>query len=162
MRTFDCPKCGWSGHPTFELSGKGNLEACCQGKDCQYSDPTLGPNDFRGPTISGTQKAIVVIESGDEPPSATHHPIVRAPSIIHRQAAASSASNRATLTVTDPLDPIPGIKARRDFLEAEIARLEGYRLEKRKLDRMLSAARREDARQEAARMVIPAAASESN
>ena len=148
MRTFECPKCGWSVHPSFELNPKGKLEACCQGKECQYSDPSLTPSDFMAPAIGGKLGAIEVIERTDAPVTG----VVRRPNPTVPSAAHYS---------TDPLDPIPGIKARRDFLEAEIARLEGYRMEKKKLDKMLSAWRREDARQEAERLVLPST-NESN
>jgi len=133
MRTFDCPSCGWSGHPGFELNSKGKIAATCQGKDCQYSDPGLGPADFT--MTASVENGLPVMIESDRVAAKPNAPKTVAPQILFKD----------TKQKAEPMDVLGPIKARRDWLEGEIARLEGYRVEKRKLDKMLAAAKRVDA-----------------
>jgi hypothetical protein len=159
-KDFECPACGWKGHPVFDLNAKGKLVGCCQGKDCGYQDANIKPLDFGSTVVAldpSNPRAMTVL---DVTPAASS--VAAAPVPTSAPASFAKVTGPHRPPVADPYDPIPAIKARRDFLEAEIARLEGFRIEKRKLDKMLAAARREEARIEAASLTIPAAPGETN
>jgi hypothetical protein len=153
---FDCPSCGWLGHPSFDLNKNGKLMAKCQGRGCDYVDPSRGPKDFNhGLAVPkgnprGSMSAAQVVN--------TSQPHVLVASItdpvISVPVRATHIAPSASVVSTEPVDVIGQIKARRDWLEAEIARLEGYRLEKKKLDRMMAAARRVEAQHEAAMLAF--------
>lgn len=121
-RTFECPGCGWHGHPSFDLTKSGKLAAKCGGKDCDYTDPTLGPADFN--------EGLAVTRDGRTMVQPAPRPLP----------AADAPKPRHAPPPVAPVDVIGQIRARRDYLASEIARLEGLRVEHRKLTKMLAAA----------------------
>jgi hypothetical protein len=168
MRTvYECPSCDAKLFPSFTLSPRNKIVAECS--KCQHQDPSLTPADFSqgiaavqgdGPGdasgVGWAGKRQVSVDVG-RPVSTIPQMPAAAPTY-----ASGSAVPHHYPSVTEPMDVISTIKVRRDWLEAEVARLEGYRLEMRKLDRMLAAARRVEAQHQAATMHIPRTAPEPN
>ena len=136
MRTFDCPNCKWSGHPSFDLNGKGKLVAVCQGRDCGFIDQNLTPSDFAQGAVATDGKVEVFNIDRPEVEASLNAAPKQARPVASRAPVAASA---------EPTDVIGLIKARRDWLEMEVARADGYRIELRKLTRMLKAAQQVEA-----------------
>lgn len=115
--------CQWHGHPSFELTNKGKLAAKCGKVGCDYVDPVLGPNDFNDEADKHAKPAprgALKLPPPIQPPS--YVPPSQAPG---------------------PVDVIAMIRARKEFIELEIARLDGLKAEHKKLTRMLNAAAKE-------------------
>jgi hypothetical protein len=132
-RPFACPLCGWKGHPSFELTAKGKLAAKCGSATCDYIDAGLSPSDFNEGVAVTKEGAPVRV---DTKPTAA--PIASAAAAVARTYVAPPSSAPPAA----PADVIGMIRARRDYLEMEIARLEGMKVEHRQLSKMLAAAER--------------------
>lgn len=129
-RKFDCPQCGWKGHPAFELTDKGKLAAKCGAVTCGYMDPKLSPADFNEGIASKNGVETVVSTKSEPMPEAAVTPIRRPapvpPAVIGQN--------------YNPADVIGSIRDRFLTLSAEIARIEGIKHEHKALEKMLRAA----------------------
>lgn len=139
-KQFDCPSCGWKGHPTFDLNGKGKLVAKCQGQGCDYVDVSLSPADFNtGLAVpADAPRGSMAAAQPVETKAAPVNPPVR--DLVSPARVPLPTTPPSPLPSAPPADVIGMIKARRDWLEAEVAKADGYRVELRKLTKMLSAA----------------------
>lgn len=135
---FECDYCHWKGYPGFELAGA-KLIAQCGNGECSRTDHRYTPADFStGVAKVNGEEFVVDVASGEksEPtmvmPKLTATAPVAAPAPMPRPMAA-------------PADVLALIRARRDYLEAEIAKIEPMKIELRKLTKMIQAANRVDA-----------------
>ena len=142
---FLCPLCHWEGHPAFELVDDpasplgGRLAAKCGKIGCSYMDPNKTPADFNTGIAKedGRIYEVAIAAAQAEP---------RAVSAIGPK---KQLESRAPAPRFDePVDAIGLIRSRRDYLEMEVARLEAKKIELRRLNRMLAAADREQAKAE--------------
>ena len=160
MDALSCPKCDRVAFPQFVMANSGKLVARCSNPDCVYEDHSLGPSNFnRGVAVvadgNGVRQVIPVTTSAPpEPPrqmSLQPMPQLAQPAPAAAPVIEAPPPMRASAA---PGDVIGWIEDRAAWLAAEEARLEGeiattraklagLRVERRRLDKMLRAGRRE-------------------
>ncbi len=161
---FLCPACGWEGHPSFDLNVKGKLVACCGGRGCGYQDPTKGPADFTvGLAVPKDNPKGAMVEVTVVPPVGSKREAeAPAPRGSQRAGQIDRILPPVQFLNAEPPDVIGGIVARCNWLEAEIAKRDGYAVELRKLKKMIAAARRVDAQIEARTAPVPPRPEDAN
>jgi hypothetical protein len=153
QRKFQCPLCGWTGHPTFELVDAiiggvktGKLAAKCGKEGCTFISPNETAADFNVGLVSDkeTKETRVVSTQRNAVPA------------ISDQVLRDIRPMTVNLprTATPPTgDPIEMLRAKRAVLERDIARGLAAKAELRTVAKMLAVYEREQARAEIAREV---------
>lgn len=137
--SFVCKACGKPGHPAFDLNAAGKLVAQCPNADCQAVDPTVGPEATIVEKPKGQPPRPMAVASPFSPPPA---PAAHVPPHATPQPAAVAG------------DVLGTIRARREWLILEIARLDGLRGELAMLDKMMCGAKRRRRRKPAQRATV--------
>jgi hypothetical protein len=156
---WTCPGCGKKQFPSFEMNEKYQMIARCVKQGCGTMDASFGPEHMNVAAVcveAGVPGQAGKMEFQDNPVelqaikenAISYGKVQPVDERTARVAVAARATKGAAgvsviTRVADPSQPIDAIavlRARRDFLEVEIARADVYRAELKTLRKMLAIA----------------------